>query len=77
MEQENARTSQQNRFAPARTGRAGAKGSVDTVFGRIGVEWEKKDGFYIKITSPEEFKKTVILPTGERIETFDKVIMRQ
>lgn len=62
---------------PCISGRAGAKGSVDTVFGRIGVEWEKKDGFYIKITSPEEFKKTVILPTGERIETFDKVIMRQ
>lgn len=61
---------------PYINGREGAKGSLDTVLGKISVEWEKKDGFRIKVTSPPEYKKLVVLPSGERIETFDEVIMR-
>lgn len=55
--------------------REGAEGSVMTPYGEIYVKWEKKDGFRIKITSPEQLKKTVILPSGSRIETYDKVIV--
>lgn len=56
--------------------REGAEGSVMTPCGEINVHWEKKDGFKIKVTSPSELKKTVVLPSGEVIETYDEVIVR-
>lgn len=52
-----------------------ASGSVPTVFGDIEVSWEKTDrGVFIKVKSPEEFKKIIRGYDGKVTESLDRVI---
>ncbi len=49
-----------------------ARGTVSTRFGEVEVSWtNENDGCVLEITAPENVKKILHLPNGERIEFFE------